>query len=104
MTVLYDTGARVQELCDLCVRDLRLESPAIVTLTGKGRKTRHVPLMNTVSLLIRHLEDQRIENPYRCDRPLFINRRPAVMTPHNSPSTTSTVGYRLYTFSLRASS
>jgi len=33
MTVLYDTGARVQELCDLRVRDLRLKSPAIVTLT-----------------------------------------------------------------------
>ena len=81
MTVLYDTGARVQELCDLRVRDLRLESPAIVTLTGKGRKTRHVPLMkNTVSLLIRYLEDQRIENPYGCDRPLFMNRHHAAYT------------------------
>ncbi len=81
MTVLYDTGARVQELCDLRVRDLRLESPAIVTLTGKGRKTRHVPLMkNTVSLLSRYLEDQRIENPYGCDRPLFMNRHHAAYT------------------------
>ncbi len=38
MTLLYDSGARVQELCDLKVRDIRLTSPAIVTLTGKGQK------------------------------------------------------------------
>ena len=45
LSVLYDTGARVQELCDLRVRDIRLEHPAIITLTGKGRKTRHVPIL-----------------------------------------------------------
>jgi integrase/recombinase XerD len=36
---LYDTAARVQETADLTVRDIRLEDPAIVALTGKGRKT-----------------------------------------------------------------
>lgn len=35
LSVLYDTGARVQELCDLRVRDVRLEHPAIITLTYK---------------------------------------------------------------------
>lgn len=38
LSVLYDTGARVQEICDLRVRDVRLESPALITLTGKGCK------------------------------------------------------------------
>lgn len=75
MTVLYDTGARVQELCDLRVCDLRLEAPAIVTLTGKGRKTRHVPLMkNTVELLARYLKDQSLSGLGIVDRPLFMNR------------------------------
>ncbi|MDZ4063718.1 MAG: site-specific integrase, partial [Coriobacteriia bacterium] len=45
LSVLYDTGARSQEIVDLRVRDLRLDSPAQATLTGKGRKTRIVPLM-----------------------------------------------------------
>ena len=42
--LLYNTGARVQEIADLRISDLRFESPATVTLTGKGRKPRTVPL------------------------------------------------------------
>ena len=38
LSLLYDTGARVQELIDLSVRDVRLESPAQVRLIGKGRR------------------------------------------------------------------
>ncbi|WP_213457485.1 tyrosine-type recombinase/integrase, partial [Rhizomonospora bruguierae] len=44
LATLYDTAARVQELADLTVRNLRLEHPAMAALTGKGGKTRHVPL------------------------------------------------------------
>jgi integrase/recombinase XerD len=51
LSVLYDTGARVQELIDLSVGDVRLDSPAQLRLLGKGRKMRAVPLMNnTVQL------------------------------------------------------
>ena len=45
MTTLYDTGARVQELVDLKVCDIRLTKPATITLNGKGNKQRSVPLM-----------------------------------------------------------
>ena len=45
LAVLYDTGARVQEIIDLVVCDVRLQPPAVVTLTGKGSKRRQVPLM-----------------------------------------------------------
>lgn len=38
MSLLYDTGARVQELVDLTLGDIRLTHPAIVILTGKGQK------------------------------------------------------------------
>jgi len=44
LATLYDTAARVQELADIAVRDIRLEPPAMASLTGKGRKTRHIPL------------------------------------------------------------
>ena len=40
LSLLYDTGARVQELIELSPRAVRLESPAHVQLTGKGRKRR----------------------------------------------------------------
>lgn len=60
LSVLYDTGARVQELCDLCIRDIRLEHPAIIMLTGKARKTRHVPILgSTVELLRIYLRENK---------------------------------------------
>ena len=51
LSVLYDTGARVQELADLKVRDVRLDPPPIITLTGKGRKSRQVPLMSNTETI-----------------------------------------------------
>jgi site-specific recombinase XerD len=47
LATLYDTAARVQELADLTARDIRLDDPAMAALTGKGRKTRHVPIDTT---------------------------------------------------------
>lgn len=46
MILLYDTGARNQELLDIKLSDIHLEgkSPYVV-ITGKGRKTRLVPVM-----------------------------------------------------------
>ena len=38
MSILYDTAARVQELIDIRVCDVVLENPAVIILTGKGKK------------------------------------------------------------------
>jgi len=76
LSLLYDTGARVQELIDLSVRDLRLEAPAMVRLTGKGRKTRAIPLMKaTVDLITQYKREHDLDRPERLDSPLFWNRR-----------------------------
>lgn len=76
LCLLYDTGARVQEVIDLSVRDVRLDAPAQIRLTGKGRKTRVVPLMNsTVALLREYLREHDLQRPERADAPLFWNRR-----------------------------
>ena len=76
LTFLYDTGARVQELIDLSVRDIRLDAPSQVWLTGKGRKTRVVPLMEgTVNLMRSYLREHHLETADRLDHPLFWNRR-----------------------------
>jgi site-specific recombinase XerD len=81
LSVLYDTGARVQELCDLCVRDVRLDQPPIIALTGKGRKTRHVPLLkNTVKLLYSYMEENALLKNGNQDSPLFFNQRRAKLT------------------------
>ena len=81
LSTLYDTGARVQEIVDLKVRDVRLESPAIVCLTGKGRKIRHVPIMKqTEALLRQYLQEQKLTTPDKLDYPLFFNHQRNVLT------------------------
>lgn len=81
LSVLYDTGARVQELVDLSVKDLRLEHPAKARLNGKGRKTRDVPLMDgTVALLLNYLNERKSGNYVSGDAPLFCNRSGKRMT------------------------
>ena len=75
LATLYDTAARVQELADLTVRDLRLDDPAMASLTGKGRKTRHVPLdTNTAALLTAYLAERHLDSPGRDDHPVFFNQ------------------------------
>ncbi len=76
LSVLYDTGARVQELVDLSVGDVRLDPPAQLRLLGKGRKMRAVPLMGkTVQLLRNHIPENRLVGPEQFDKPLFQNAR-----------------------------
>jgi site-specific recombinase XerD len=76
LSILYDSGARVQELIDLTVGDVRLDPPAQLRLLGKGRKMRAVPLMdNTVSLLRDHIQENHFHRLEEFDKPLFRNRR-----------------------------
>jgi len=76
MSVLYDTGARVQELIDIKVCDVILISPAVVVLTGKGNKIRRVPLMkNTVALLEYYIQENKLDKPWKNEYPLFKNKQ-----------------------------
>lgn len=46
LILMYDTGARAQELLDLKLSDIRIDtSSPYVVITGKGSKTRLVPIM-----------------------------------------------------------
>src|SRR5437588_1513911 len=75
LATLYDTAARVQELADLTLRDLRLDNPAMASLPGKGRKPRHVPLDgNTAALLTAYLAERHLDSPGRDDHPVFFNQ------------------------------
>ena len=67
LATLYDTAARVQELSDLH-HPIRLNKPAMAVLTGKGHKTRHVPLdANTTALLAAYLAERHLDGPGRQD-------------------------------------
>lgn len=75
LSLLYDSGARVQELTDLELKDIRLTNPAMVTLTGKGRKARHVPLMkDTCKLLDTYIRNFHLESE-PLTSPLFFNKK-----------------------------
>jgi len=59
LNFLYNTGARVQEACDLRIENVHFESPPLATITGKGRKTRQVPLWSeTVTLLKSYIAER----------------------------------------------
>lgn len=75
LSLLYDSGARVQELVDITVRDVRTTYPATVKLTGKGNKTRIVPLMKPMAELLKsYLKENQLLAPHTFDYPLFCNR------------------------------
>lgn len=76
LSVLYDTGARVQELIDLKVCDIIIDVPAVIIITGKGNKTRRVPIMkNTVILLKTYLEENKLNDDWKNKYPLFANNQ-----------------------------
>lgn len=75
LSLLYDTGARVQELVDLKMEDVRFSTPTVIRLTGKGNKARLVPIMApTEALLKRYLEEHDSNYAAHGGYPLFCNR------------------------------
>ena len=77
MVVLYDTAARVQELIDLKIKDVRISNPSVVTLNGKGNKKRQVPIMDkTKKLLKNYINNQRDSDAIsKGDNYLFVNQK-----------------------------
>lgn len=76
LSTLYDSGARVQELIELRVGDFIPGPEATLVLTGKGNKTRRVPLMtNTASLLVAYIAEHPRDAPHKKTCPLFVNRQ-----------------------------
>ena len=78
LLLLYNSGARVQEVADLRTQDLELRPPARVHLHGKGDKWRTCPLWDSTAALLSTLLQARNgsaspEAPVftsRCGRPL----------------------------------
>ena len=79
LLMFYNTGARVQELVDLQVCDLRFDAPTQVLLTGKGRKERVVPLWENTVTALEHYLDLRRRQGLDHER-LFLNTRGVPLT------------------------
>ena len=73
LTLLYDSGCRVQELCDIRLRDINTGHNPVVKLHGKGDKYRTVVISEgTGNLLKEYISRQR--NGALQDQPLIVNR------------------------------
>ncbi|MDO8685400.1 MAG: site-specific integrase [Clostridiales bacterium] len=81
LSLMYDTGARVQEIADLTPSMVRLSKPSTIKLIGKGNKARIVPLMDKqVDILNYYMTENKLNAPYANQYPLFSNNRKEKLT------------------------
>ena len=95
LSLLYESGCRVQELINTKIGDISLSVPATITVTGKGNKTRIIPLStNLVPILRKYMTDYQKNDPAQY---LFTNHQ-------NVPLTRSGVKYILCKYVTKAKS
>ena len=81
LSLLYDTAARVQEMCGLRVGDIKFGIPTKIRLFGKNKKAREVPISDDVSNLLRyHLKEAGLNHSDSRDNFLFISQTKKQMT------------------------
>jgi len=81
LALLFNTGARVQEVLDLRVRDVRFDPPQQIRLNGKGNKMRVCPIWPRTAQLLQELVNHRFGTEADvANVPLFVNQRGAPMS------------------------
>lgn len=81
LSLMYDTGSRVQEVIDFTPSMLRLNKPATIKIIGKGNKARLVPMLDAqTEHLKNYLMENRLDEPFANMYPLFFNSRKEKLT------------------------
>ena len=96
LALMFNTGARVQEVLDLRLQDVRLDPPQQVRLKGKGNKVRVCPIWPRTAQLLHELVQRRSSQHSDAGKlPLFVNQR-------GEPLTRFGVRYVLRKYALRS--
>lgn len=72
INLLYSSGIRVSELCDITLSSINLEDRYLVVV-GKGKKTRLCPFSNDSKIVIENYLVMERNNIAKCDY-LFVNK------------------------------
>jgi len=79
--ILFEIGARAQEVASMRTSDFRLSSPGQVRIVGKGRKERLCPLRASTAALVRdHLRERGLT--LHDEAPLFLGATGRPLTRH----------------------
>lgn len=71
LSLMYESAAKVQEICDLKVSSLWCEAPFVVRLYDKGRKSRDIPLnVSCMNILTKYMRENRL---FDHEIPLLFN-------------------------------
>ncbi len=74
LSLMYDTGARVSEIINMSPQCVRLNKPYTIIITGKGNKTRVVPVLEEQLTILRtYMSENGLLLPENRQHPLFSN-------------------------------
>lgn len=81
MALLYGSGLRISEALSLKRRDIPMPNEGdVITVTGKGNKTRMVPVLKTVLDLVQDYIAM-CPHPLAADQPVFVGARGGPLSP-----------------------
>lgn len=76
ISIMYECAGRVQEIADLVPARINFGKPTLLRITGKGNKTRLIPISEQATQLLKvYMKDYKLLNAEANEYPLFDNGR-----------------------------
>lgn len=114
LALLYDSGARAQEICDIKIGDITFAKTSVIRIHGKGNKMREIPISSDVVKLVKRylaergktLKDNRDEHLFPSQRSDKITtacvrnlvRKYVTLAKNNNPDYFKEEGYSPHSF------
>ena len=81
LSLMYECAGRVQEIAGLVPDGVRFGKPTTIRITGKGNKTRIIPISEQGSKLLKtFMQENHLLDDYANQYPLFSNGRGDMLT------------------------